>query len=108
MYYYKLHQLACIFLPDADTVGFKTQGNHIVFESARWGNKQNCYFPFSQRFPYKIRKLVYKCAMRLSKLATLCPLRKAKFLGRAQFRHSATYKTIHLIISNTATLPTSL
>ena len=44
----------------------------------------------------QIRKLVYKCAMRLPKLATLCPLRKAKILGRAQFRHSATYKTIQL------------
>ena len=42
----------------------------------------------------QIRKLVYKCAMRLPKLATLCPLRKEKILGRAQFRHSATYKTI--------------
>ena len=30
------------------------------------------------------------------KLATLCPLRKARILGRAQFRHSATYKTIQL------------
>ena len=60
------------------------------------GNKQNCYFPFSQKFPMQIRKLVYKCAMRLPKLATLCPLRKAKFLGRAQFRHSAAYKTIQL------------
>ena len=24
------------------------------------GNKQNCYFPFSQKFPCKIRKLVNK------------------------------------------------
>ena len=28
--------------------------------------------------------------MRLPEQATLCPLRKAKFLGRALFRHSAT------------------
>ena len=76
-------------------VGFKTQVTTLFLKEFD-GKQTKLLFSVFTKVPMQVRKLVNKCAMRLPKQATPCPLRQAKFLGRAQFRHSTTYKTVQL------------
>ena len=75
---------------------FQNTGHYIVFERVQWETNKVVILRFHKSSHAKYVNRSTNAQARLPKLATLCPLRKAKSLGRAQFRHSATYKTIQL------------